>query len=298
MKVRPYQIKHADGCFNAFGKNATIAVESAIRAGVLQDYVRLDSQPFNPINIANMIDDFVETKQPEARLLLPYIMDRRGEKKAIFAISWMTAQTILPGRDCHPCDPLMPLRDTGAWDLFYYCLQVWCNRQTDRVGMWQVLPDVKQTINRNRVGKSLRARCNYEQQRLVMAHCLRLAITVDIYPSQFDQVGKLTVPEIVNGENVSYETEEALNRFREIHAPNIGERVTEDFIESIGTNLDFKPRSVPRIKHLACKMARFYGYNPHNMSYNELAALYRGGVPELKKEQQDRLLGIDDQWQN
>lgn len=295
MKVRPYQIDYPDGSFNAFGATPQIALESAIRAGVLHDYNRPFTLSFDPPNIARTINQFMQ-QQPEARLLLPYLMDRKGERKAVFATSWEHAQKILPGRDCHPCDPLMPLRDTGAWDLFHYCLHVWCNRKKDRVGMWQVLPSVRETIRIERVGRRLKARCNFEQQRLVLAHCLRLAITVDLYPSQFSQVSKLTVAEVTNNENISYETEASLEHFRNIHAPNIGQRATEEFIDSIGTDLDNKPRNHKRILHLACKMARFYGYNPNTMTYNELSALYRGGVPELKNEQQDRLLGIDDQW--
>ena len=300
MKVRPYCMTWSERRSIVFGPTALVALESFLRTRQhmpfrhYQAFKVLTSTPA----LGKHLDRFLAEHQPELLPAQPYLIQRDSIYQAVFHHSMAELQEQHPGYHVHVCDPLHPLRQASGETLLAWARMIWCNRKTDTVGMWEILPVVQrqqQQVHDGRIRRRRRQRA-VEQWRLAMVHAIRLAMVLDSFPAQYPATGQHVLRDLVEQDNICFPDENRIRRFFAIHEPNIGQRATEELFQSLGTDLDNHPRNHPRVLHIACKMARLYGYHPEKLRYNELAALYRAGIPGLKQEQADHQLHIDDQW--
>ena len=86
-------------------------------------------------------------------------------------------------------------------------------------------------------------------------------------------------------------------RFMRLHADNIGERQCREILAVVGAQIERTRVGWPEVHKGLMRFIVAYGYNPKEILWSELVALWRGGPVELEYRSRDNRLGRYDKFE-
>ena len=199
--------------------------------------------------------------------LFPYYVV--NENRCVFAEDCIEADL-----SSRPCDPWYVLNHLPDSELADQCRMIWKKSVMDKeCAMRRFVDPVYQRLYRHGPGTKKWKDPYTKSSRALMVAQLRLAMFLPFIPSQ-SLAHKNTLDAVKRREN---EVDAAArNKFRELHVDNIGSRLVEDLLIVVGPELEWYNKGVRRD---VVKFCRSYGYDPDEMTWMQVLALWNEGVP-------------------
>ena len=177
------------------------------------------------------------------------------------------------GESSKPCDPWFALNDLPDTELADQCRLIWKKDFYKHCYLSYFVDPVYQRLRRKGPDRPKWKDPYSKSSRALMVAQLRLAMYLLFIPSQ-SLAHTNTLDAIKRRES---EVDAAgRGRFRKLHEDNIGSRLVDYLLDTVGPGMEWYNKDVRRD---VVKLCKSYGYNPDEMTWMQVAALWHEGVP-------------------